>query len=193
MPPLKRRRRCLTGSKSRPSEDDPEVIARRQEREAILAARAIRDQEREKARQEKLAREAAEKAERERLAEIARKEAEEQARLEAEARRRRAGAPRARPRRGSGAEGSSRCALRGAQIARRHPPHGLTSTRLPGEANQSKPADPRGSGPLFGVCSPTCPSSAWSRGPAPPWRMAPVRRPVSSRPSSVCGLPCPAS
>ncbi|SMH35202.1 DUF6481 family protein [Mesorhizobium australicum] len=72
--------------KSRPSEDDPEVIARKQEREAILAARAIREKEKEKLRQEKLAREAAERAERERLAEIARKEAEEQARIEAEAR-----------------------------------------------------------------------------------------------------------
>jgi len=72
--------------KSRPSEDDPEVIARKQEREAILAARAIREKEKEKLRQEKLAREAAERAERERLAEIARKEAEERARIEAEAR-----------------------------------------------------------------------------------------------------------
>lgn len=72
--------------KSRPSEDDPAVIARKQEREAILAAREIREKEKEKARQEKLAREAAERAERERLAEIARKEAEEQARLEAAAR-----------------------------------------------------------------------------------------------------------
>lgn len=72
--------------KSRPSEDDPEVIARKQEREAILAARAIREKEKEKLRQEKLAREAAERAERERLAEIARREAEERARIEAEAR-----------------------------------------------------------------------------------------------------------
>lgn len=83
---LEAKKALLDRFKSRPSEDDPEVIARRQEREAILAARAIRDQEREKARQEKLAREAAESAERERVAEIARKEAEELARLEAEAR-----------------------------------------------------------------------------------------------------------
>jgi hypothetical protein len=72
--------------KAKPAADDPAVIARQQERQAILAAREIRENEKEKARQEKLAREAAERAERERLAEIARKEAEEQARLEAEAR-----------------------------------------------------------------------------------------------------------
>jgi hypothetical protein len=72
--------------KAKPTADDPAVIARQQERQAILAAREIREREKEKARQEKLAREAAEQAERERLAEIARKEAEEQARLEAEAR-----------------------------------------------------------------------------------------------------------
>jgi hypothetical protein len=72
--------------KAKPAADDPAVIAKQQERQAILAARAIREKEKEKARQEKLAREAAERAERERLAEIARKEAEELARIEAEAR-----------------------------------------------------------------------------------------------------------
>jgi len=76
----------LARFKSRPGPDDPTVIARQEERKKILEARAERDKEKEKLRQERLAREAAERAEAERIAEIARKEAEEKARLEAEAR-----------------------------------------------------------------------------------------------------------
>lgn len=72
--------------KTRPAADDPAVIARQEERRKILEAREIREKEKERLRQERLAREAVERAERERLAEIARKEAEEKARIEAEAR-----------------------------------------------------------------------------------------------------------
>ena len=72
--------------KTRPAADDPAVIARQEERRKILEARETREKEKERLRQERLAREAAERAERERLAEIARKEAEEKARIEAEAR-----------------------------------------------------------------------------------------------------------
>lgn len=63
--------------KARPTEDDPAVVARKAERQAILAARAERDAEKAKLKQERLAREAAERA--------AREAAAEQARLEAEA------------------------------------------------------------------------------------------------------------
>lgn len=63
--------------KAKPAADDPAVLARQAERRAILEARARRDAEKQKLRQEKLAREAAEKA--------ARKAAEEAARIEAEA------------------------------------------------------------------------------------------------------------
>ena len=83
---LEAKKALLERFKARPSDDDPEVIARKKEREAILEARAIREKEKERLRQERLAREAAERAERERLAEIARKEAEERARIEAAAR-----------------------------------------------------------------------------------------------------------
>jgi hypothetical protein len=55
------RQKALEKFKARPGADDPEVIKRRQEREAIAAARAVREAER-KALKEK---EAAERAERE--------------------------------------------------------------------------------------------------------------------------------
>ena len=48
--------------KARPAEDDPAVQARKAERQAILEAREKRAVEKEKQRQEKLAREAAERA-----------------------------------------------------------------------------------------------------------------------------------
>jgi len=76
----------LARFKARPGADDPAVIARQEERKKILEAREIREKEKERQRQERLAKEAAERAEAERLAEIARKEAEEKARIEAEAR-----------------------------------------------------------------------------------------------------------
>jgi hypothetical protein len=63
---------------SRPAEDDPAVVARKAERQAILEAREKRNIEKEKLKQERLAREAEERRIRE--------EAEEAARLEAEAR-----------------------------------------------------------------------------------------------------------
>jgi len=63
---------------ARPSEDDPAVVARKAERQAILEAREKRNIEKEKLKQERLAREAEERRIRE--------EAEEAARLEAEAR-----------------------------------------------------------------------------------------------------------
>ena len=56
---------------SRPSDDDPAVLARKAERKAILEARAIREAEKEKLKQERLAREAAERAKREAAAEEA--------------------------------------------------------------------------------------------------------------------------
>ncbi|MET0941511.1 MAG: DUF6481 family protein [Mesorhizobium sp.] len=68
---------------SRPSDDDPAVLARKAERKAILEARAIREAEKEKLKQERLAREAAERAKREAAAEAARLAAEEAARAEA--------------------------------------------------------------------------------------------------------------
>lgn len=54
--------------KQRPAEDDPRVLARKAEREAILAARAEREAEKAKLKQEKMAREAAARAEAERIA-----------------------------------------------------------------------------------------------------------------------------
>lgn len=69
--------------KNRPAADDPEVIARQEERKRILEARAIREAEKEKLRQERLAREAAEKAEREAKAEAERLAAEAAAQEEA--------------------------------------------------------------------------------------------------------------
>lgn len=67
----------LAKFKSRPNADDPSVLARQAERKAILEARAIREAEKARLKQERLAREAAE-------AETRRK-AEEEARLKAEA------------------------------------------------------------------------------------------------------------
>ncbi|MBZ9742754.1 MULTISPECIES: DUF6481 family protein [unclassified Mesorhizobium] len=72
--------------KSKPAADDPAVLARQAERKAILAAREIREAEKAKLKQEKLAREAAEKAQREAAAEAARIAAEEAAEAEAKVR-----------------------------------------------------------------------------------------------------------
>ena len=72
--------------KARPAADDPMVVARQVERKAILEARAIREAEKEKLGQERLAREAAEKAEREAKAEAERLAAEEAAQADAKAR-----------------------------------------------------------------------------------------------------------
>ena len=58
--------------KARPAEDDPAVLARKAERQAILEAREKRAVEKEQKRQEKLAREAAERAAREAAAAEAR-------------------------------------------------------------------------------------------------------------------------
>ncbi len=71
--------------KAKPADDDPEVLARRAERQAILEARAIREAEKARIKQEKLAREAAEKAAREAAAAEARRIAEEAAAAEAKA------------------------------------------------------------------------------------------------------------
>ncbi|AZO10403.1 MULTISPECIES: DUF6481 family protein [unclassified Mesorhizobium] len=72
--------------KARPAADDPAVLARQAERKAILEARAIREAEKARLKQEKLAREAAERAEREAAAEAARIAAEEVAAAEAKIR-----------------------------------------------------------------------------------------------------------
>ena len=72
--------------KSKPSADDPAVQARLAERKAILEAREKRHAEKEKLRQERLAREAAERAEREATEAAARAIAEEKARAEAKVR-----------------------------------------------------------------------------------------------------------
>lgn len=69
--------------KARPAADDPAVLARQAERKAILEARAIREAEKARLKQERLAAEAAEKAAREAAAEAARLEAEAKAREEA--------------------------------------------------------------------------------------------------------------
>jgi len=65
--------------KSRPAADDPKVLAKQAERKAILEARAIREAEKERLKQEKLAREAKERAEREAAEAEARRVAEEAA------------------------------------------------------------------------------------------------------------------
>lgn len=77
------KRAMLEKFKAKPAADDPEVLARQAERKAILEARAIREAEKEKRKQERLAREAQERAEREAAAEAARLAAEETARSEA--------------------------------------------------------------------------------------------------------------
>ena len=69
--------------KAKPADDDPAVLARKAERQAILEARAIREAEKARLKQEKLAREAKEKAEREAAAEAARLAAEQAAAEEA--------------------------------------------------------------------------------------------------------------
>ena len=69
--------------KARPADDDPAVLARKAERQAILEARAIREAEKAKLKQERLAREAAERAAREAAEEAARLAAEEIAQAEA--------------------------------------------------------------------------------------------------------------
>jgi hypothetical protein len=71
------KRALLEKFKSRPAADDPAVMARQEERKAILAAREIREAEKAKLKQERLAREAAEAE--------ARRKADEEARLLAEA------------------------------------------------------------------------------------------------------------
>jgi Family of unknown function (DUF6481) len=70
------RQKALEKFKARPGPDDPEVIKRRQEREAIAAAREVREKERAIVR----AKEAAERAERE-----AKEKAEREAREKREA------------------------------------------------------------------------------------------------------------
>ena len=65
--------------KAKPAPDDPAVLAKKAERQAILEAREKRAIEKEKQRQERLAREAAEQARREAEAEAARIAAEEAA------------------------------------------------------------------------------------------------------------------
>lgn len=77
------RKALLARFNTRPAEDDPAVLARKAERQAIIDAREKRAIEREKLRQERLAREAAERAAREAAEEAARLEAEERARAEA--------------------------------------------------------------------------------------------------------------
>ena len=68
--------------KARPADDDPEVQARKAERQAILEARAKREAEKARLKQEKLAREAAERAVREAAEAEARRIAEEKAAAE---------------------------------------------------------------------------------------------------------------
>lgn len=77
---IEAKKALLEKFKSRPAEDDPAVIARQAERKAILEARAIREAEKERLKQERLAREAKERAEREAAEEAARLAAEEAAR-----------------------------------------------------------------------------------------------------------------
>jgi hypothetical protein len=72
--------------KAKPAADDPAVVARQAERKAILAAREIREAEKARLKQEKLAREAVEKADREAAAEAARIAAEEAAQADAKVR-----------------------------------------------------------------------------------------------------------
>lgn len=79
----KAKKALLERFKAKPAADDPAVLARQAERKAILEARAIREAEKARLKQERLAREAAEKAEREAAAEAARLEAEAKAREEA--------------------------------------------------------------------------------------------------------------
>jgi len=74
----------LARFKAKPAADDPAVLAKQAERKAILDARAIREAEKQKLKQERLAREAAEKAAREAEEARLRAEAEAKAAQEAE-------------------------------------------------------------------------------------------------------------
>lgn len=76
----------LARFKARPGDDDPAVQARKAERQAILEAREKRNIEKEKLKQERLAREAEERRIREAAEEAARLEAEARAAEEAKAR-----------------------------------------------------------------------------------------------------------
>lgn len=80
------RKALLERFKAKPAADDPAVLAKQAERKAILAARAVREAEKLKQKQERLAREAAEKAAREAAEEAARLEAEIQAAADAKIR-----------------------------------------------------------------------------------------------------------
>jgi len=80
------RKALLSRFNTRPAEDDPAVLARKAERQAILEARDKRNVEKEKLKQERLVREAAERAAREAAEEAARLAAEEAAQAEAKAR-----------------------------------------------------------------------------------------------------------
>lgn len=77
----------LNKFKSKPAADDPAVLAKQAERKAILEARAVREAEKARLKQERLAREAEERARLAAEAEAARikaeEEAAEQARLKA--------------------------------------------------------------------------------------------------------------
>lgn len=77
------RKALLERFKAKPAADDPAVLAKQAERKAILEARAVREAEKLKQKQERLAREAAEKAAREAAEEAARLEAEIQAAADA--------------------------------------------------------------------------------------------------------------
>lgn len=77
------KRALLAKFKARPAADDPAVLAKQAERKAILEARAKREAEKAKLKQEKLAQEARERAEREAIAEAERKAAEEAAAAQA--------------------------------------------------------------------------------------------------------------
>lgn len=80
------RKALLERFKAKPAADDPAVLAKQAERKAILEARAVREAEKLKQKQERLAREAAEKAAREAAEEAARLEAEIQAAADAKIR-----------------------------------------------------------------------------------------------------------
>jgi hypothetical protein len=80
------KRALLDKFKARPAADDPYVLAKQAERKVILEARATRDAEKAKRRQEKLAQEARERAEREAIAEAERLAAEEAAQADAKRR-----------------------------------------------------------------------------------------------------------
>jgi Family of unknown function (DUF6481) len=81
------KRALLDKFKQKPSADDPAVLAKQEERKAILEARAVREAEKARLKQERLAREAEERARQAAEAEAARikveEEAAEQARLKA--------------------------------------------------------------------------------------------------------------